>query len=94
MSCTSRIENRDNWSIFWEKPVVALIPSHNNILVVFRDFIQKATRFYFDFQVFWGKSHAYKIDLPRLFKKASFKKTKSNLIPLELLIEEMIIAWK
>jgi ubiquinone/menaquinone biosynthesis C-methylase UbiE len=74
--------------------VIALIPSHNNILVKIRDFIEKITGYHFDFKKAWGGAKAYRTDLNDAFIKVNLHNVRSRVIPLELLIEKMVIGWK
>lgn len=74
--------------------VLALIPSHNNLLVKIRDIVKRITRYYFDFNAAWGGTKAYRIDLNDIFAKLKLKDVRARAIPLELLIETMVIGWK
>lgn len=75
-------------------PIIALVPADHNILVSLRDFAQKFTGFFFDFNSFWGGAPAYHVDIEGAFRKVSLNAVTTNLIPLELFIEDMIIGWK
>jgi ubiquinone/menaquinone biosynthesis C-methylase UbiE len=74
--------------------VLALIPSHNNLLVKIRNLVKKITGYYFDFDKLWGGTRAYRIDINNVFVKVKLKNVRARAIPLVLLIETMVIGWK